>query len=439
MLLRVLCGENFDFSIDAFNCSCIHLFFWFNVWNTCRVKEQMMKKLLLLLVILPTFGSAQLVNKTTRQNDEVVVGAERIDAYLGKISNKKIAIVANQTSIVKGVHLVDTLLSLGIDIKHVYAPEHGFRGKAEAGARIESGKDTKTGLQVISLYGKNKKPTVESMQGVDVVIFDIQDVGARFYTYISTMHYVMQTAAEAGVKVIVLDRPNPNGFYVDGPIREPEFESFIGMHPIPVVHGMTVGELALMINGQEWLGKDIRCDVEVIRCGNYSHLDLYELPVKPSPNLPNAASIYLYPSLCLFEGTKVSIGRGTDSPFQIIGHPLHEEGSFDFVPRSIPGVSENPKYKGETCRGNNLKSFGEFYFTTGRKLYLEWLIGMYESYPNQSEFFQANLFDKLAGTSSVREMVKAGKTTEEIRNSWEPALSEFKNNRKLYLLYEDFE
>jgi uncharacterized protein YbbC (DUF1343 family) len=395
-----------------------------------------------MIIILMAFGfigQAQLISKTTRVNPDVEVAAERLDEYLDLISNQKIAIVANQTSLVDQTHLVDTLFSLGLDIQHAFAPEHGFRGAAEAGATIKSGVDQKTGLKVISLYGSNKKPSADSMAGLDVVIFDIQDVGARFYTYISTLHYVMESAAENDVQVLVLDRPNPNGFYVDGPIREPAFESFIGKHQIPIVHGMTVGELALMINGEGWLGDGLRCDLEVIRCGNYSHLDLYDLPVKPSPNLPNASSIYLYPSLCLFEGTQVSVGRGTDSPFQIIGHPLHKEGSFEFTPRSIPGVSEKPKYLGEQCFGNNLKSFGEFYFTTGRQLYLEWLVAMYESYPDKSAFFRNNLFDKLAGTSLLREQIEDGIPLESIRKGWQAGLAQFKIKRKKYLLYEDFE
>jgi uncharacterized protein YbbC (DUF1343 family) len=395
--------------------------------------------MILLMIGFGSTGHCQLINKTTRQNQNIVVGAERLDQYLEKISNKKIAVVANQTSTVGDIHLIDTLFSLGLNIVHAYAPEHGFRGSAEAGAVVRTGQDPVTGLKVISLYGSNKKPSSESMKEVDVIIFDIQDVGARFYTYISTLHYVMQAAAENDVEVIVLDRPNPNGFYVDGPVREAEFESFIGKHPIPIVHGMTVGELALMINGQNWLGAGLRCKLDVVRCDNYSHLDLYDLPVKPSPNLPNIASIYLYPSLCLFEGTKVSIGRGTDMPFQIIGYPNHINGSFEFKPRAIPGVSENPKYLDELCRGNNLKSFGEFYFTTGRQLYLGWLVAMYEAYPDKKSFFKASLFDKLAGTSTLREQIKEGMSAENISKSWQKDLLEFKNDRKKYLLYEDFE
>ena len=278
------------------------------------------------------------------------------------------------------------------------------------------------------------------LENVDVLVFDIQDVGARFYTYISTMHYVMEAAAENDKKLIVLDRPNPNGFYVDGPVLEKEFQSFVGMHPIPVVHGLTVGELANMINEEGWLEGAQKCELEVIKCQNYEHSDLYRLPVKPSPNLPTMESIYLYPSLCFFEPTKVSVGRGTDLPFQIIGYPGNELGSVTFSPKKIPGVVENPKHEGETCSGSSLKEFGSFYFFTSRQLYLDWLVGYYKHYPEPKDFFTSGaFFNKLAGTDQLKQQIESGQSVEDIRISWQADLEKYKLVRKNYLLYPDFE
>jgi len=370
----------------------------------------------------------------------IVVGAERMNLYLDNLQEKRLAIVANQTSLVNGVHLVDTLISSGVNVVKVFAPEHGFRGNAAAGETVESGKDSRTGLPVISLYGSSKKPTAQMLSDIDILVFDIQDVGARFYTYISTMHYVMEAAAENDKKVLILDRPNPNGFYVDGPVLEKEFQSFVGMHPIPVVHGLTVGELAQMINSEGWLFDGVKCDLNIIKCENYEHLDLYRLPVKPSPNLPTMESIYLYPSLCFFEPTQVSIGRGTDLPFQVIGYPGNDLGTTTFTPTSIPGVVENPKYENEICSGSKLQDFGSFYFFTSRELYLAWLVGYYNHYPNKEEFFSSeSFFDKLAGTNSLRQQITEEKSVEDIRSSWQPELDKFKLVRKKYLLYPDFE
>ena len=293
-----------------------------------------------LLLVLAVMNSFQLIAqyKTT-----IKVGSEMFDQYLPIIKEKRVAIIGNQTSTVGSIHLVDTLLSLGIDVKKVFAPEHGFRGNADAGEKVTDGKDSKTGLPILSLYGrKNRKPSVEKLLDVDVVIFDIQDVGARFYTYISTMHYAMEACAEQHKKMIILDRPNPNGFYVDGPILKNGNESFVGMHPVPIVHGMTIGEYGQMINGEKWLANGVQCDLLVVECQNYEHSDFYELPIKPSPNLPNMASIYLYPSLCLFEGTNVSIGRGTQKPFQMIGSPLIVGNGF-FVYSETNTRSKAPK------------------------------------------------------------------------------------------------
>lgn len=372
-------------------------------------------------------------------NDSIQVGAERESDYLPLLAGKNIAIVANQTSTSHGSHLVDRLLSLGIKVVKVFAPEHGFRGDAGAGEHIESGKDPITGLPLISLYGDHKKPLTSDLVNVDVIIFDIQDVGARFYTYLSTMHYVMEAAAEQKKLFIVLDRPNPNGFYVDGPVLNKEFTSFVGMHPIPVVHGCTLGELAQMINGEGWLNNAVKCDLKVIKCGNYTHSDLYNLPVKPSPNLPDMPAIYLYPSLCFFEGTIVSVGRGTEHPFSCIGYPGNATGSFKFTPIDIPGVAVNPPHEGKECSGHDLRAFGEFYFTASRHLYLEWLVGLYESCADKEQFFTSpGFFDKLAGTDQLRKQLLGGATASEIQASWEPQLTIYKAMRAKYLLYQDF-
>ncbi len=383
---------------------------------------------------------SQVVVKYTHDNDTIGVGAEQFSLYLPLLKNKRVAVVGNQTSQINGKHLVDILLDSSINVVQVFAPEHGFRGEAANGAKIENGIDPETGLSIVSLYGKNKKPSDVMLEDVDVILFDIQDVGARFFTYISTMHYVMEAAAENHKKVIILDRPNPNGFYVDGPVLKKEYSSFVGMHPIPIVHGMTVGELATMINGEGWLNDKLVCDLTVIPCKNYSHSDLYKLPIAPSPNLPNMTAVYLYPSICLFESTLVSVGRGTDKPFQIIGYPNCKNAPYQFTPHKIPGVSEYPKYENIPCNGYDLSEFGDFYFTSGSGLYLGWLLGMYEGFPDKNNFFKKNnFFDKLAGTNQLKKQIIAGKSAEEIKESWQADLLEFKKKRKKYLLYKDFE
>lgn len=395
----------------------------------------------LLLVTAINCGptDAQVLNKL-KYDPTIRTGADQTEDYLHLLKDKRVAIVANQTSRIGETHLVDTLLSLDINVVKVFAPEHGFRGDAAAGETVKSGFDDRTGLPVISLYGKDKKPTAKMLADVDLIVFDIQDVGARFYTYISTMHYAMKSAVENDKGFIVLDRPNPNGFYVDGPVLEEKYKSFVGMHPIPVVHGLTVGELAHMINGEGWLKTQDTCDLKVIPCKNYEHSDLYKLPVKPSPNLPNMASIYLYPSLCFFEPTAVSVGRGTEKPFQLVGYPDNPEGNVVFTPQSIAGVVENPKHEQKECTGSDLEEFGSFYFFTSRKLYLQWIVGFYELYPEKEKFFtNPEFFDKLAGNSLLRQQIENNVRVEEIRNSWLPALDEFKIARKKYLLYPDFE
>jgi len=353
------------------------------------------------------------------------LGAERLDAYLPLIENKKVGVVGNQTSMIGNTHLVDSLLSLRIDVVKVFSPEHGFRGKADAGAKVENGTDSKTGLPIISLYGKNKKPYPEQLEGIDVLLFDIQDVGARFYTYISTLHYIMEAAGENNIKVIVLDRPNPNSHYVDGPIREKGFESFVGMHAIPIVHGMTIGEYAKMINGENWIA--VNCDLTVIVIENYTPKMEYDLPIKPSPNLPNAKAINLYPSLCLFEGTTISIGRGTEYPFQHFGAP-YLESNYSFTPKSGAG-SKYPKHENKECFGTNLRL--EKPLTA---INLNWIIETYKQCPEKEEFFN-NFFDKLAGTDKLRKQIIAEKTQKEIKESWQEGLEEFKEKREKHLIY----
>jgi uncharacterized protein YbbC (DUF1343 family) len=361
----------------------------------------------------------------------IQTGTSQLLDYLPLLQNKRVGLVVNHTALVGNAHLVDTLLSLGVTIQKVFAPEHGFRGDVDAGEHIQNSTDRKTGLPIVSLYGKNKKPTTEQIADLDILLFDIQDVGVRFYTYISTLHYVMEACAENNKKLLVLDRPNPNGSYVDGPIREYKFKSFVGMHPIPIVHGLTVGELARMINGEKWLKHSLQCDLEVIKNKNYTHQLPYSLPVKPSPNLPNDLAIQLYPSICLFEGTVVSVGRGTDFPFQVIGAPEKKLGSFAFTPRSIEGMSKNPLHKDQTCYGidfRNKNSAPRGLFT------LQYVIDFYEKTSNKSKFFN-KYFDTLLGTAKVREQIIAGMSEKAIRDTWEKDLQTYRLKRQKYLLY----
>jgi uncharacterized protein YbbC (DUF1343 family) len=329
---------------------------------------------------------------------------------------------------IKNTHLVDSLLSLGIHVIKVFSPEHGFRGEADAGAKIEDGIDIKTGLPIISLYGRNKKPQKEKLEGISILLFDIQDVGARFYTYISTLHYVMEAAAELDIPLIILDRPNPNGHYIDGPIRENKFKSFVGMHPIPIVHGMTIGEYAKMITGEKWIATD--CDLTIIEMESYKHDMSYNLPVKPSPNLPNSRAINLYPSLCLFEGTNISIGRGTAYPFQHFGSPQRRQGDYSFTPKSGDG-SKQPKHKDKVCFGTDLR-FQENYLT---EINLSWLIATYNECNEKDKFFNT-FFDKLAGTDKLRLQIIAGETSKRIKLTWQKDIDEFKKIRAKYLLYK---
>ena len=398
-----------------------------------------MKKIFVFLGLLVSFSVwAQF------DNDKITVGAERLDQYLPIVADKNVALVVNQTSVIGDTHLVDVLLSEGVSIKKIFAPEHGFRGAADAGEKVKSSVDSKTGIPLVSLYGKNKKPTEAQLSNIDVVVFDIQDVGARFYTYISTMHYVMEACAEQGKKVVILDRPNPNGHYVGGPILDPDFKSFVGMHKIPIVHGLTVGELACMINEEGWLDGGKSCDVEVITCLGYDHQSFYELPIKPSPNLPDMKSIYLYPHLCFFEGTPLSIGRGTDKPFTIIGYPNNKQSTFDFMPLSKVGA-KYPKHENVICKGENLSTKGYSELQSFNQLDLSYLI-KYHNYfksktieANEPYFNKNNFIDKLFGTDKIRKMIAEGKTEEQIREVYFDDLMEYKLMRKKYLLYGDFE
>jgi len=376
-----------------------------------------------------------------------ITAADQISSWAPQLKGKKVAIVGNQTSIVysntieerrtwnpkeklKYVHLVDTLLSLGVDVKKVFAPEHGFRGEVDAGAVVEDGIDKRSGLPIISLYGSNKKPTASQLADVDIIIFDIQDVGARFYTYISTLHYVMEAAADNKKKVVVLDRPNPNGHYVDGPVLDYEHKSFVGMHPIPVVHGMTIGEYAQMINGQKWLPYGKQADLTIHKVKNYTHDTPYTLPVAPSPNLPNAQSINLYPSLCFFEGTDVSVGRGTNMQFQVYGSPsLAKYRDFSFTPTPNAGA-KRPPFNGKKCFGVDLREYPKL-----DQLNLEFLVDAYAKAPYKQSFFNS-FFTKLAGTETLQKQIEKGMSATEIAATWEQGLEDYREIRKKYLLYD---
>lgn len=375
------------------------------------------------------------VSRQAETAKQLRLGAERTEVYLPMLTGKAVGIVANQTSLVGQTHLVDTLLALGVSVKCAFAPEHGFRGNASAGEKITDSKDPKTGLPIISLYGSNYKPSPKQLEGLDVVIFDIQDVGARFYTYISTMSYMMEACAEHDIQFIVLDRPNPNGHYVDGPILKKEFSSFVGLHEIPVAHGMTVGEYATMVNSEGWLKNATKCNLTVIEMEHYSRKEAYELPVAPSPNLPNQKAIYLYPSLCFFEGTVVSEGRGTNKPFQQFGYPNMPNGNTTFTPKDIKGVAADPKFENKECAGIDLSTLSEDSLYNLAQLNLEWFISTYQNYPEKGKFFRTDFFDKLAGSSELRKQIIAGKSADEIRETWQSELLQFKMMRKKYLLY----
>ncbi|NQU55051.1 MAG: DUF1343 domain-containing protein [Bacteroidetes bacterium] len=388
-----------------------------------------MLKFIGLVILLISVGFC-----SVSENNKIVTGAEQWEEYLPLLKGKSVGLVVNHTSMVGDNHLVDFLLSKNVKVEKIFAPEHGFRGDASAGAKIEDGIDKKTGIPVFSLYGETKKPTKEHLNNLDVVIFDIQDVGCRFYTYISTLHYVLEACAENDLPLLVFDRPNPNGDYVAGPILKPEFQSFVGMHPIPIVHGLTVGELAKMINGEKWHKAGKQCELEVIPVKNYTHSTKYELPVNPSPNLPNYLSVRLYPSLCFFEATSVSVGRGTEFPFQVLGGLKSDLGEFQFTPKSIPGVAINPLNKGKVCYGIDLCQLDEI-----PKFTLKYFLDFYAQFETEKEFITREQWvNKLAGTSDLIKQIREGKNEKEILESWQSELTEYKALRKKYLLYSDF-
>ena len=380
---------------------------------------------LLIIVSQPAFP---------RSDKLPIPGACRMELYRDIIEGKSVAVVANQTSMCGQDHLVDNLLSIGINIKVIFSPEHGFRNLADAGETIENGKDNNTGISVISIYGNHLKPSAEDLKGIDVVIFDIQDVGARFYTYISTLHYILEACAENHIKCLVLDRPNPNGFYFDGNILDTAYSSFVGMHPVPVVHGMTVGEYARMVNGEGWLKGGIKCDLTVISCKNYNHRTLYTLPVRPSPNLPNQNAVYLYPSVCFFEGTCLSLGRGTSFPFQVFGSPDMPDRGFSFTPESVPGAKK-PPLLGVRCYGTDLRDAMKKKLVPKGELNLDWIISAYNDFPQKDKFFTP-YFDVLAGGPILREQIQKGMTARQIRATWQDGLKKFGVIREKYLLYK---
>ena len=392
------------------------------------VKKKKLNCLVLVIAILslmPVLVSSQ-----------VITGAERTELYYPLLKNKTIGIVANDASVVNGKNIIDSLHSMGLEIKKIFAPEHGLRKSQEAGQTVKNTIDSITGIQVVSLYGKKKKPDKDDLKDIDIVVFDLQDVGVRFFTYISTLTYVMESCAESNTPLLLFDRPNPNGFYVDGPVLDSVQASFVGLHPVPLVYGMTIGEYAQMINEEGWLSNRMICDLNIVSLENYNHSTPYQLPVKPSPNLTTMNAVYLYPSLCLFEGTIVSVGRGTDFPFEVFGHPAFKGFSFSFIPRRVVGMSLNPPYKDQNCLGVDLRDFYETHPKMFGRINLSWLFMAYKNLGSQASFFN-DYFDKLAGTSLLREQISNDIPESEIRKTWETRLSEFKEIRKKYLLYPE--
>lgn len=380
--------------------------------------------------------------KPVKPRAVIRTGAEQTEKYLPYLQGKRVGMVVNPTSVIGNETSVDSLLKLGVQIVKIFGPEHGFRGDASAGIHVNDAVDAKTGIKAVSLYGKHSSPTKEELADVDIMVFDIQDVGVRFYTYINTLQHVMEACAENNKEVLILDRPNPNGFYIDGPILDPKLVSGIGLQAIPIVHGLTVAEYAQMLNGEGWLKNKVKCKIKIITVENYNHNLPYELPVKPSPNLNTQQSILLYPTLCLFEGTYLSQGRGTQFPFTILGAPaLKGKYDFSFTPKSIKGMAETPLHKDKACYGLDLRNYDIENIRRDKALNLNWLIELYQAYPNKADFFnmklsnQMNSFDRLAGNYTLKQQIIAGKSEKEIRASWEPGLSKYKTMRKKYLLY----
>jgi uncharacterized protein YbbC (DUF1343 family) len=389
--------------------------------------------LLALLLLSPVLISQS--NPIIKEYNSVTIGATQFDQYLPKLKNKRVAVLTNVTGLVGKTSIVDTLVKLKVNIKKIFGPEHGFRSDTEAGETVKSNKDIKTGLPIISLYGSNKKPTKEQLKDIDVLIYDIQDIGVRFYTYISTMSYAMEACAENGKEFMVLDRPNPNGFYVDGPVLKPEYQSFLGLHAVPIVYGMTCGEYAKMVNGEGWLKNKVRCKLTVIALKKYDRKASYRLPVNPSPNIPNAQAVLLYPGLGLFEGTPVSLGRGTPFPFQVIGLPSYPDTAFSFTPRPSK-LSKEPKYVDETCYGLDLRK-DAYLKEHPKKINIDWVIQFYAKLKRE-DFFESN-FNYHAGNRELQMQIKENVSEAEIRKSWQADLEKFKLMRKKYLMYADFE
>ncbi len=417
---------------------------------------RLLNSLLLSLLVVFNSSAQQNANQTYLGNNKIICGADRINVYLPFLKNKSVGIFANQTSMVGNKHLVDTLRSLGVNIKVIFGPEHGFRGTADAGEKVGNYIDEKSNIPVVSLYGTKKKPSADDLKDVDILIFDLQDVGCRFYTYINSMQDFLETALENHKPLLLLDRPNPNGFYVDGPVLDLRFKSGVGRQPIPIVYGMTMGEYAMMLLGEKWVSEkaneinsynvttketvDTLFHFLVIKNKNYTHNSKYVLPVRPSPNLPNIQSIYLYPSTCLFEGTVLSEGRGTNKQFQVFGHPSYSKNLFSFTPNPNEGAKSSKLY-GQVCYGWDLSGTPEEVLAkTGNQIQLKWLMEAYRLFPQKDSFFlKTNSFNRLAGNDELMQQIKDGTNEEEIRKSWEPDLRKFKQLRKKYLLYEDFE
>jgi uncharacterized protein YbbC (DUF1343 family) len=374
------------------------------------------------------------VKDALKTEEKIIPGAEQPEIYLEQLKGKRVGLVVNQSSMVKNKHLVDFLLENKINVVKIFALEHGFRGDIDRGDKVQSEKDAKTGIPIVSLFGKTHRPTQAQISDLDIMVFDIQDAGARFFTYISSMQEVMEACAANAKQFLVLDRPNPLGDYVDGPVRQPKFKSFVGMHSIPIVHGLTIGELALMINGEKWLENGKKCKLGIVKVKNYTHSKHYYLPIKPSPNLPNQLSVRLYPSLCLFEGTIISIGRGTEFPFQVIGYPDQKMGDSLFVPKDIPGMQINPEHEGKVCYGINLRGLNP----DSVKFTLKYVIDFYNKFPDKEKFFsRPEWVNLLAGNDLLLNQIKSGMTEEEIKASWKEELDKFKEMRKKYLLYNE--
>lgn len=393
------------------------------------------KKLIFLTLFLLLISLEGLAQNPIIYNDSILTGCQQTHLYKSILENKTVGVVSNLTAKIGSTHLVDTLLAMGIKVKKIFAPEHGFRGGGDAGEHVNNSVDERSGLPIISLYGDHKKPDTKDLEGIQIMVFDIQDVGVRFYTYISTLHYIMEACAENNIELLVLDRPNPNGFYVDGPVLKPKFTSFVGMHPVPIVYGLTIGEYAGMINGEGWLKNHVQCNLKVIPLSHYNHKDLYRLPENPSPNLRTMEAIFLYPSLCLFEGTVVSVGRGTEKPFERIGYPNSRCGDYVFTPKSSFGA-KHPPFENQTCQGYNLENRCSQVLEE-KRLILGWLMDFYQNADNKGTFFNS-FFEKLAGTDVLKEQIIRGLKEKEIRQSWQEELNAYKLIRKKYLLYSDF-